>query len=184
MDDVLFTSDEKTVLITKGVTTCIAFIVQGSFWDEENDKIHFCGLYHWSGFKNVNRTQDQQAKDTLLNFFKKLRNYAGIDDEDEITIDVLYFIGGEKEQCDSDDEILVSGTEAEVNSLQKAVKGFNFAAHQFKIAPENIHHQHFLTEGEQSISIQLTLDAIDCKIKSPAPGDAFDNEVTPNLGMQ
>ena len=31
MDGVSFTSDEETILLTKGVTTCIAFLVQDLF---------------------------------------------------------------------------------------------------------------------------------------------------------
>ncbi len=169
MDNVLFTSDEETVLITKGITTCIAFIVQGSFWDEEDDEIDFCGLYHWSGFDSIHRSRDQQAKNALLYFLKALTSFAGIDSGEEITINALHFIGGEKEQRDSDDEIIVSGTEAEVNYLRKAVREFNFKEHHFKIARKNINHHHFLTEDEQSISIKVTLDAIDYQLESPEP---------------
>ena len=111
-----------------------------------------------------------------------MHSFAGIEDEEEITIDTLCFIGGEKEQCDEDNEVIVSGTEAEVDSLKKAVKEFNFTAHQFKVAPENISHQHFLTEGEQSLSIKLTLDTIDWQIINPVPDESLDDGPPPSFG--
>jgi hypothetical protein len=184
MDGVSFTSDEETVLITKGVTTCIAFLVQGSFWDEDEDEIGFCGIYHWSGFNRMNITQNQQAKNALCYFLEKLRSFTGIENEEVITIDTLCFIGGEKEQRAGDNEVIVSGTEAEVYSLKKAVKEFNFTDHKFRINPKKIYHQHFLTEGEQSISIKLALDTIDCQIEipeTPVPDDSLD--VCPTVGM-
>ncbi|BCA96861.1 hypothetical protein TUM19329_32220 [Legionella antarctica] len=178
MDQMLFTSDEETVLITNGITTCIAFIAQGSFWDEEeDDMVDFCGLYHWSGFRRVDTPLDQQAKNALLYFFKTLTSYTGIDRGEKITIDTLCFIGGEKEQRDSDNGLIVTGTEAEVYLLKQAVREFNFVAHQFIIASENISHHHFLTEGEQSISIKLTLDAINCKVESPEPYNSSEEEL-------
>jgi hypothetical protein len=178
MGDVVFTSDTKTSLITEGVTTCIAIIVQGSFWDEEHDEINFCGLYHWSGFGPSAIEQDKQAHTTFLYFLEKLRYFAGIEDDMEINIDSLQFIGGEKEQRDIANEIIISGSEAEVNSLKKAVNEFDFEKYFFNIDPKVISHQHFLTTGEQSISIELTVNDCHFKMNNPSPTEPLVSDLS------
>ncbi len=158
MDEIRFTSDENTVLITHGITTCIAFIVQGSFWDDDDDEIEYCGLYHWSGFDSSSTPHTQQAENALTYFLEKLRSFAGLDASSNITIDVLAFIGGEKEQRDESGAIVVSGTEAEVLSLRNAVAKFDYTAMHFTLSADDISHQHFLTTNEQSVSIELSID--------------------------
>ncbi len=158
MDEIRFTSDENTVLITHGITTCIAFTVQGSFWDDDDDEIEYCGLYHWSGFDSSSTPHGQQTEKALTYFLEKLRDFAGLDATSNITIDVLEFIGGEKEQQDTEGSTIVSGTEAEVNSLEKAVAEFDYTAMHFILSDDAISHQHFLTTNEQSTSIELSID--------------------------
>ena len=181
MNEVRFNTDESTVVTTEGLTTCIAFIIQGSFWDEDDDEISFCGLYHWSGFEDPDEDPDKQARKALLFFLTKLREFAGVEEDTEITIDLLKFIGGEKEQRDSEDKLIVSGTEAEVNSLIKAVKEFNFAKYHFRIDPKVISHQHFLTKNEQTISIGLSLS--DCRfvIINPIPTEEPNSDLSIQL---
>ncbi|CEG58755.1 hypothetical protein [Legionella fallonii] len=170
MSEVRFTSDENTALTTHGLTTCIAFLVQGSFWDDDEDEeIEYCGLYHWTGFDLSSTPHDQQAVNILTHFFEKLRAFAGLGATSDITIETLAFIGGEKEQRDATNKILVSGTEAEVNSLKKAVTAFNFAALHLSLSPEDISYQHFLTSGEQSISIELDISEYTVQFEETTP---------------
>lgn len=158
MDEIRFTSDENTVLFTYGITTCIAFIVQGSFWDDDDSASEYCGLYHWSGFDLSSTPHSQQAKNALTYFLKALRDFSGLDAASNITIDTLEFIGGERQQRDGRGEVIVSGTEAEVDALIKAVSEFNYATMHFSLAAQDISHQHFLTTNTQSIAIELSID--------------------------
>jgi hypothetical protein len=181
MNEVRFNSEESSALVTEGITTCIAFIIQGSFWDEDDDKVRFCGLYHWPGFDSDVKDKDKVAQETLLFFLTKLRDFSGADEDAEITIDTLAFVGGEKEQRDNMNEIIISGTEAEVTSLTKAVRQFDFKKHHYTINPEAINHHHFLTKDEQTISIELTLDKCTAEIISPLPTEESDSDLSMGL---
>jgi len=169
MDAVLFNTSEKTTLITHGVTTCIAFIIQGSFWDEdEEETTKFCGLFHWSGFNSYPADPDEQARDALLFFLDRLNIFSGVEDDAHIHIESLHFIGGEREQRDVNNEVIVSGTENEVTSLVRIVSKFKFSDYGFNIKPNAIKHDHFLTKDEQSISISLTIESCHFEIKKPS----------------
>ncbi|WP_454783022.1 hypothetical protein [Legionella sp. WA2022007384] len=155
MDEHAFTNNGSTALITEGVCTCIAFVIKGTYLDNELEKINFCGLYHWSGFRISNKNQDQLAQETLECFLKNLRIAFKLSHLTPIEIASLQFIGGEKKEIDGD-ELILKGTEAEVMSLTKIVQQFDFKGHYFILHPEAIEHHHFLTRGDQSITIKAT----------------------------
>ncbi len=156
MDELAFTNNQFTALITEGVCTCIAFMIRGQYWDDElEEKISFCGLYHWSGFGFSNKNRDQLAQETFEDFLESLRAEFNLYPDTPIDIISLQFIGGEKEEID-DDEITLHGTEAEVRSLTKIVQQFDFKGHFFILHPDAIEHHHFLTSGDQSITITAT----------------------------
>ncbi|MDI1352988.1 MAG: hypothetical protein PSV35_09550 [bacterium] len=152
MDDFAFTTDKNLILTSEGITTCIAFVVLGTFWDDEDDEIDFCGLYHWSGFNPA--TSSEQCASILDCFFMNLQNF--LQTEDPITLNALIFIGGEKALYNEQQELMVSGTESEVVSLIQAVKDYDFIDDDFIIATENIKHLHFLTENNEAISLEVS----------------------------
>ena len=181
MNQVRFSSEKSTLLMATGVTTCITFLIRGTFWDDDDEACGFIGMYHWVGVENPDENFDDQVKKELLYFLAKVREFAGIEEDEVINIDLLKFIGGEKEQRDDENEIIVSGTEAEVNALIKAVKGFDFAKYHFKIAPKAITHHHFLTKNEESVSVGLTLSNCGFEIIKPELTEELDSETSMQL---
>lgn len=167
MDETIFTTNHNAVLVTKGISTCIAFAIRGTYWSDEDDvQVPFCGLYHWSGFDFSPGSPVLLSKGILANFFSKLRMDFDLEDEEEVTITSMQFIGGEKAQYDDGDHIIVSGTEAEVTSLCQAVSEYDFVGNDFKMLPDSIEHHHFLTTNEETI--EVTLDTTRCQFsKSP-----------------
>lgn len=184
MGDRRFTSDDNTTLNAYGVSTSIAFIVQGAFWDDDDDEINYCGLYYWQGFDLSSTPQAQQAVNALTRFLQGLRDFAGLDATSDITINTLTFIGGEKEQKDAEDNILVSGTEAEVNALRTAVAEFDYTATHFTLAAGAISHQHFQTTNNESISIELSTNECSLQIEEyefEELQEEIEQEATPML---
>ena len=162
MDDLAFTSKSHVTLVTLGVCTCIAFTIQGSYWNDELDeKIDFCGLYHWSGFNVIPSDHDQQTQSVFNYFLYTLRSTLKLNQTHPIEINSLQFIGGEKAQYDNNNKLLLTGTEAEVRSLTKTVQEYDFKKNHFILDPQNISHQHFLTSNDQSIQITLTTKQCD-----------------------
>lgn len=174
MDAVLFTTSKKTVLITHGITTCIAFIIRGSFWNEDEEQTRFCGLYHWSGFDVYAADPNEQTSKALIFFLDKLRAFSGVEDDALINIESLQFIGGEREQRDENNEIILSGTEKEVSSLVQIVSNFKFFDHGFNIKPSAVKHYHFLTTDEQSISINLTTVGCNFEIENLSTSESLE----------
>jgi hypothetical protein len=153
MDDSNFTSKNTTNLVTYGISTCIAFIIYASFFDEDDHLIQARGLYHWSGFSFEQDNPEQTTQDVFSNFLDELREAFDLSYELEIEIGSLIFIGGEKAEWDNG-ELIVSGTESEVINLIKVVKDFDFTGSNF-IKPKQISHNHFLTTGDEALTITV-----------------------------
>lgn len=153
MDDSNFTSKNTSDLVTYGISTCIAFIIYASFFDDDDYLIQARGLYHWSGFSLEQENPEQTARDVFSNFLDELREAFDLSYELEIQIDSLIFIGGEKAVWENG-EIVLSGTENEVINLIKAVKDFDFTSANF-IKPKQISHNHFLTTGDEALTITV-----------------------------
>ncbi|MBL7479427.1 hypothetical protein [Legionella bononiensis] len=154
MDECEFTSDTDTDLVTYGVSTCIAFIIYASFYDEDDDLIQSRGLYHWSGFEVKQKDPAKSINDTLSFFLDELRMHFDLPFELDIQIDSLFFIGGEHAVWENDDLIL-SGTEREVYYLTEAVRDYNYSGAHFS-KPKHINHSHFLTSGNESLTIKAS----------------------------
>ncbi|KTD43680.1 hypothetical protein [Legionella quateirensis] len=154
MDECDFTSDITTDLVTYGVSTCIAFIIYASFYDEDDELIQARGLYHWSGFKAEPKDPALSMNNTLSYFLDELRMHFDFPFELDIQIDSLHFIGGEKAVWE-DGELILSGTEREVLHLTEAVKNFDYEGSNFR-KPKEISHSHFLTSGNESLTIEVT----------------------------
>ncbi|ARH00797.1 hypothetical protein [Legionella micdadei] len=156
-DEMAFSSDAKTKIRTEGVSTCIAFIVRGNFWYED-ELVSFCGLYHWSGFALQTKAFPEAAMTVLKYFFRTLRNHLEVEPDEPLMLSELAFVGGERGQIDADTgKLLVSGTEKEVYYIHEAIRHFNYKKFLINIDSKNIHHHHFLTSGEQFLSITVDL---------------------------
>lgn len=179
MDDMAFTHNAYTQIKTEGVTTCIAFIVRGACWINDN-LLSFCGLYHWSGFPLNNPDPLKAIIDIFTYFFETLRNELDVDLDSLITINELAFVGGEK--CQKDEvsgEVLLSGTEIEVNCLYHAVKNYPFKEQLIDLDTSNVSHHHFLTSDEQSLSVTLDLNKWVYTFDEPLLNDEDNSEHTP-----
>lgn len=153
MDDSNFTSKNTTDLVTYGISTCIAFIIYASFFDDDDHLTQARGLYHWSGFSLEQENPEQTTRDVFSNFLDELREAFDLSYELEIQIGSLIFIGGEKAEWEHG-EIVLSGTESEVINLINAVKDFDFTAANF-IKPKQISHHHFITSGNEALTITV-----------------------------
>ncbi|WP_126320092.1 hypothetical protein [Legionella jordanis] len=152
---------KNTLLKTHGVSTCIAIAMRGCF-REGDDLIRFCGLWHWSGFQHA--AQQPTGEDILNTFFYHAQDALDFEDDAILHLDELSFIGGEKEQRDENGDILLSGTEREVQALRNAVSNLQNLDFSIEIAPSNIHWHNFYTQDEMSISVEVQLNSIVYKI--------------------
>ncbi|CAM2859648.1 Uncharacterised protein [Legionella steigerwaltii] len=178
MDALGFTNNPHITLITEGVCTCIAFIVRGKYWDDERDeKINFGGLFHWSGFGISNRNKDLLTQEALAYFLKSIRTELKLSSTTPVEINTLKFIGGEAKEFDQNNEVTLEGTEAEVISLIKTVQQFDFKHRNFILYPDAIEHSHFLTKGDQSITIKVT-PYYDNFYIDPGVNEELDSQVT------
>ena len=159
MDEMAFTKNKDFCLLTKGVTTCIAFAIRGSYWDEESEEVtSFCGLYHWQGLMGTFDDDVSECISVLDRFFLNLRTTLEIPDEEEITIKSFQFFGGEKAQYDEQNQLSLSGTENDVLALAAAVKEYEYADDFLKIKMTDVGHFHYLTSHHESMAIEVTLE--------------------------
>lgn len=177
MDEMAFNSNINTALFTEGVSTCIAFIIRGKCWIDDELK-SCCGLYHWSGFPVEVKNPEKEVRDTLSNFISALRNVLDVDNLSSVELSELIFIGGEKRQFDVHGELVVSGTELEVACLSNILIDFDFKSLLIAVNPEQIKQYHFLTSGDQSLSI--TVNPVNWSYLLNNPEDSYDsgNELT------
>ena len=158
MDDCHFTADPDTIITSGGISTCIVFAVRGFYEDDDEKQVLFCGLHHWSGFiADSMASEKNQCLNIISQFFMNLRTDLEIEDEERITISSLDFIGGEKAQMDGD-EVVVSGTEREVTLIQEVIREYDFSEDNMGIGLSTVTHQHFLTSGNDSITVTLRIN--------------------------
>lgn len=171
MDRLGLTKERNTVLVTYGVSTCIVFAVRGTYEDEDCNLVKFAGLYHWSGFpKKCHDKAENVTRRLLQVFFQTIRERLGIKKDTLIYIDELHFIGGEKAQFDENGVLLLSGTEAEIEALQKTTAHFKYHVLNIKLNGRVI-HQHGLTQDDESLTIVLSLSKIE---------HVFENDADPS----
>jgi hypothetical protein len=155
MGELRCTTKPKTLLLTQGVTTCIAFAMSGHFYDEEDNLKEFSALFHWQGF-NINELDPIGHVETVFEgFLNSTRKNLPLEGDETINIKKLMFIGGEQKQCDEQGQTLVSGTEAEVNALITMVQAFDFAEYNYRLEEKAIEHYHFLTTGTSAIEVKI-----------------------------
>ncbi|MCL5272707.1 MAG: hypothetical protein M1486_05320 [Gammaproteobacteria bacterium] len=177
MDDSYFTSKKNTELVTHGISACIAFVIYASFFDEDDELIHARGLYHWSGYSLEQINPEQETRDVFSNFLDEFRETFDLPYEFEIQIDNLIFVGGEKAAWENG-ELVLSGTENEVFNLIKVVHEFDFSGSYFKIDPEHVSHHHFITSGEEALTLKVQSDQC-IYIKESLENNYGDEETPP-----
>ncbi|MGQ3888527.1 hypothetical protein ACQUW5_05785 [Legionella sp. CNM-1927-20] len=166
MDGFALTNKESDVLITKGISTCIAFVIQGTCYHDD-EEVPFCGLYHWSGFEAEVTDFYDEILSVLDDFFIEVRAEleklgAG---ELEINVTKLAFIGGEKRQFSEEGQLLLSGTEKEVKMLQKAAQAYDYQSQNINLDKKRIEHHHFLTSDNDSLTIEVRLNECHYKLE-------------------
>lgn len=162
MDEVAFTT-KNHLLETYGVTTCIAIAMRGSFYNEHGCPIKFCGVWHWSGFSAYGR--QPTGEEILETFFIYAQQHLNFKKNTVLYLEELRFIGGEKEQRDEKGELLLSGTEQEVNALKGGVTALDNLSFSVKIDPLSIHWHNFITHDDMSLTVKVQLDAINFVIE-------------------
>lgn len=176
MDDHVFVTD-GAVIETFGVTACIALTVRGQFFDEDDELIEFCGIWHWSG--NRNPKYPLSGLDILNDFFERAQEDLEFESDTILQLHELSFIGGEIEQRDEVGELLLSGTEKEVNSLKKAIENLDDLDYSLEIDPSNITWHNFITRDDMHITVRVGRDCIgfevidDKKIEQPESTNQF-----------
>jgi hypothetical protein len=182
MGEFACTSDSKTILVTIGVTTCIAFIINGSYFDDDKEEhVSFCALYHWSGFNSPPKDPDKLVRLILNKFLCDTRNALKLSSEHLITIHKLNFIGGEEAQYDVNGALLISGTETEVHSLVRTVNNFCFAKNHYEISENAIQHNHFKTTNQESIDIKVQIRSCEFYLDRPNCMLPVQEQVSPAL---
>lgn len=162
MDEHAFTTDSSHILQTYGVTTCIAMAIRGEFYDNYDDLIQFCGIWHWSGFANPNNPRSgEDIVNTFLGFAQDRLEFS---DDTALTIHELSFIGGEKEQRDDHGELLLSGTEKEVRALREALGAIEEFDFPIVIEESDIHWHNFITHDDMSLTVQVQLNSVDYQV--------------------
>ena len=163
MDEFILTTDPEEILITEGVSTCIAFAANGFYFSEDEDeneiRISFGALYHWSGFVDGVKDVHGHTKDILKYFLSKIHSSLGLDDDQCFTISSLHLIGGEKKQVNERGDLLVSGTEKEVEALQHTLKYFKWKQKLFNLEQEAIKQSYFLTKNEDTINVYVQTES-------------------------
>jgi hypothetical protein len=152
-------STASPLLLTEGISTCIAIILHGRV----NGR-NFCAFYHWPGFPdyirlNIETEGISAIYNVFINIEEKIRKKFIITSSYPITITAITIIGGEKKQINEHDELKISGTEAEVNLLKKYTA--EICTEMFEVNPGvNPVFRNFLTKGASSIDIQVYANSI------------------------
>lgn len=165
MDKFALITNPDDQLITEGISTCIAFVVNGVYLNKDNKPLNFAALYHWSGFGEEEIDPNGHTKELLKRFFNTIRSVLQLESRQPITLTNLHFIGGEKAQYNKSGEVELSGTEKEVEALIHTVKHFGFNKRRFILAQGAIQHSHFLTENEDLIDITVQLNQCEFKLE-------------------
>lgn len=89
-------------------------------------------------------------------FFEELREQLDIEEDDKIIVTSLLFIGGEKSQFEGR-ELILSGTEKEVETLKEVASGFNYEEFNIMLKSRPVHN-HYLTSGELSLAVEVGIN--------------------------
>jgi len=164
MDECLFTT-KNIELYTLGVSTCIALVIRGYFYNDDDQKTPFCGLWHWSGF-NPDEGIEPDGTEVLNSFFEYAEKQLEFGDNTILYLSELQFIGGEHPEYSDNGELNLNGTENEVNELQMACKKLKTLVYDIQVKPENIKWHNFLTENDTSMLVKVSLDECSYEVQN------------------
>lgn len=174
IDQIVFTSDAAELLTIADIRHNIAFVVRGASLSRGDARVPFCGLYVWSGNDGESPLL-LQAKFALDRFFFQLRNQLMLNQDNEIYLYELAFVGGERLLFDEECEIINSGSEQEVNALQKVVREYDFKIEMIDMLGCNILFDNFLTRCDQEeLSLTLSTFKWSKDIYTPTEDDSVD----------
>ncbi len=145
---------KKPLLVTCGISTCIAIVAQGAF-----EGIPYLGLYHWAGFNGIESLEHQLTEIFSILSTELLAKF-GCPGDVRPPLNGLYIIGGEKAQSAADGALMISGTEAEVAALEE---NFMVLCQQyFDVEGEidTVFHN-FLTQDEESLTVNVYPDKVE-----------------------
>ena len=166
MDEFKCTTDSNFQLVTYGISSCIAFVVLGIYTDEEEDQTPFCALYHWPGFEEKESDPEGRTEALLIQFLNTIRYNLELSKLDSVSIHSFSLIGGEKRQIDDLGNLLLSGTEAEVEALKSTVERFDFREHYFILSQDALKFHHYLTKNTDTIDVALNINSCIFRINS------------------
>lgn len=154
--------EEKPLLTTKGISTCIAIILHGRARGRD-----FCAMYHWPGLpEHIKNNASLEAFPEIYNVFinieESIRKKFRITSDASIEIKAITIIGGEKQQITAHGELEISGTEQEVHLLKTYT--LEICTEMFTVNPTVIPvFINFLTLGTSSIDIKVHANLIEYK---------------------
>ncbi len=184
MDEFVCTTDPDTRLITYGISTCIAFAVNGFYINDDEERVPFAALYHWSGFSSEEKDPKGHMKKVMKQFLTNIRDHLYLSTMHPIVLSNFHFIGGEKEQFNDEGKLLVSGTAKEVNALVYTVEHFGFNKRQFTLASGATKHSHFLTDNEDTIDISVQTNNCDFILQSTKVSDESSYKDEPKISRR
>lgn len=154
---VIIASEEKApTLETNGVSTCIAFVFQGMC----SHGVPFVGLYHWSGFSDDETQEPLEILDELFSSMaEEVQFKLSMPSNEKPYINEMHIIGGEKEQFNEKRELLISGTEQEVEMLREHATEICKA--YFEITETTtFYFLNYLTSDNEALTVKASLSEV------------------------
>jgi hypothetical protein len=176
MDQFGVTTDANLNLTTEGISTCIAFIANGYYFDKNRKAINFGALFHWSGFGASERDPKGKTQVVFIEFIDKIREKLNLSSTHPIAIN-LAFIGGERKQVNEHGKLIVSGTEAEVKALSHILNKMSFEKHALYLA-SSIQQHHYKTSETDSLKINVGTTQYSYEMEQP------EQHIPQTLGMR
>lgn len=154
MDEFGITTNKNIILTSEGVSTCIAFVVNGYYFDKSGAITNFGALFHWPGFACGEKDPQGNVQVVFTTFIESIRDSLHLKPRHPLAIN-LSFIGGEHKQVDNAGNNLVSGTEKEVNELSNLIRKMRFEKHALYLTAP-IQHHHYKTSESDSLKITVS----------------------------
>lgn len=141
-------------LETSGVTTCICLMLYGHL----ESGAFFMGMYHWSGFNFDAPSSETHKKESVYGLAVRLalaaREQLHLPKGARLFLDKLYLVGGERQQVAPNGDLVLSGTEADVNALHQYIA--SQCKHVFITKEAKYYAANFLTQGKQDLTITMS----------------------------
>lgn len=145
---------EPSELEAYGVTTCICLALYG----HTSNGSSFIGMYHWSGFNHGGERDEETVSVNVYSLVSQLvtsaREQLELDESEPLFLDSISVIGGERRQEAGDGTLLLSGTEFEVNALNRHLR--TQCRKEFICSDTTDFSFHsYLTSGEATLTVKM-----------------------------